>query len=184
MKKNSIGKGRGKGRGGSRVCPECGDPFRRSSNTVCPRCREKLTGVCRECGEPLPRTRTYCSRTCSVKKFHTDVEHQKAAGKAAAASLQKNPRPVRRDVYKKTRGDGRNQHVHIMVAEKVLGRSMKKGEVVHHEDQDKWNNHPDNLIVFPSQADHARHHKLNHCGSPCECPGIRLKEVMPHESPE
>ena len=44
----------------------------------------------------------------------------------------------------------------------------------------KQNNHPHNLIVFPGQSAHARHHKLNHCGlAECDCGGIRLKEVMP-----
>ena len=68
--------------------------------------------------------------------------------------------------------------VHRTVAESVLGRPLTDIEIVHHEDEDKQNNHPSNLIVFPNQAAHARHHKLSHCGTPCECPGIRLKEVM------
>jgi hypothetical protein len=54
---------------------------------------------------------------------------------------------------------------------------------VHHEDENKKNNDPWNLIVFPAQAIHAKHHKLNHCGFPCPCPGIRLKEVMPNAAP-
>ena len=54
-------------------------------------------------------------------------------------------------------------------------------EVVHHEDEDnKQNNDPANLIVFPDQGAHARHHRLRHLGQPsCDCGGIRLKEVMP-----
>lgn len=72
------------------------------------------------------------------------------------------------------------RHEHRVVAEDVLGRALKPGEVVHHEDQNKMNNDPENLIVFPSQVDHARHHKLEHLGTPCDCPGIRLKEVMSH----
>ena len=177
----------GKGKGGTRVCPECGGPFRKSKQTLCPKCRAKDNlENCAFCGEPNPGTKRYCSRTCSGRAslavFHADPEHQKRAGKASAAWLRDNPRPVKPGVYKKTRGDGENKHIHVMVAETVLGRPIKKGEVVHHEDMDKWNNHPDNLIVFPSQGDHARHHNLKHCGAPCECPGIRLKEVMPHES--
>lgn len=71
------------------------------------------------------------------------------------------------------------EHVHRVVAESVLGRPLAPGEVVHHEDQMKHNNHPSNLIVFPSQAVHAKHHKLNHCGlDTCPCPGIRLKELL------
>ncbi len=50
---------------------------------------------------------------------------------------------------------------HRIVAAEKLGRPLKKGEVVHHNDENKRNNNPDNLTVFASQAEHARHHKLN-----------------------
>jgi hypothetical protein len=50
-----------------------------------------------------------------------------------------------------------NRHMHRVVAEEKLGRKLKKGEIVHHKDGDKWNNHPDNLEVM-TQAEHARIH--------------------------
>ena len=49
-------------------------------------------------------------------------------------------------------------HEHRIVAEKMLGRPLKKGEVVHHIDGDKRNNSPDNLMVFPNQRAHAAWH--------------------------
>ena len=58
--------------------------------------------------------------------------------------------------YRKTFG----VHTHRIVAAEKLGRPLLKGEVVHHKDENKLNNHPDNLQVFASQAEHARHHKL------------------------
>ena len=77
---------------------------------------------------------------------------------------------------------GTDVHEHRYVAEQVLGRKLHPREVVHHEDQYKSNNDPANLIVFVSQSQHARHHKLGHCGlDKCECYCIRLKEVMPDE---
>lgn len=48
---------------------------------------------------------------------------------------------------------------HRLVAEHVLGRHLTRDEVVHHEDQVKTNNAPENLWVFPTQAAHLRHHK-------------------------
>lgn len=77
-----------------------------------------------------------------------------------------------------------NQHVHRVVAALALDRPLEPDEVVHHEDENKHNNDPINLIVFPHQSWHARHHKLNHCGlESCDCHGIRLKEVMPNANP-
>lgn len=51
------------------------------------------------------------------------------------------------------------RHEHRIIAELMMGRPLRKGEVVHHIDGDKLNNRSDNLMVFASQAEHARHHK-------------------------
>jgi hypothetical protein len=51
-------------------------------------------------------------------------------------------------------------HEHRRVAESTLGRPLRKGEVVHHIDGDKFNNAPENLLVMPSQAEHARLHAV------------------------
>ena len=49
-------------------------------------------------------------------------------------------------------------HRHIFIAEKSLGRKLKKGEIVHHIDEDKHNNLIENLAVLPSQKFHAQVH--------------------------
>jgi hypothetical protein len=49
-------------------------------------------------------------------------------------------------------------HEHRIVASAVLKRPLQPGEVVHHIDLVKTNNHPSNLAVFPSQSIHARCH--------------------------
>lgn len=55
-------------------------------------------------------------------------------------------------------------HEHRIIAEKKIGRKLKKGEVVHHIDGNKRNNDPNNLMVFSSQAEHAAWHKSHKKG--------------------
>ncbi len=49
------------------------------------------------------------------------------------------------------------RHEHRRAAEEKLGRPLVKGEIVHHIDGNKHNNHPDNLEVM-SQSEHAKEH--------------------------
>ncbi|MFA5422189.1 MAG: HNH endonuclease [Bacilli bacterium] len=45
---------------------------------------------------------------------------------------------------------------HRLVVEKILGRYLKKNEVVHHIDKNKENNMPQNLMAFSSHSAHLR----------------------------
>ncbi len=65
-----------------------------------------------------------------------------------------------RRMYSKPGTYLKNGHVHIhrTVAETFLGRELSESEVVHHIDNDRKNNNPENLAVFPSQSEHARCH--------------------------
>ncbi len=47
---------------------------------------------------------------------------------------------------------------HRLVASEALGRALRPGEVVHHKNEVKDDNRPENLHVFASQAEHVKHH--------------------------
>ena len=48
---------------------------------------------------------------------------------------------------------------HILIMEQKLNRPLKSEEIVHHKDEDKGNNSPENLIVFATNTDHSTYHK-------------------------
>ncbi len=50
------------------------------------------------------------------------------------------------------------RHEHRIIAEKILGRKLLPGEVVHHVDGNKRNNTPENILVLESQSEHAKLH--------------------------
>ncbi|SRR6266403_1600339 len=59
---------------------------------------------------------------------------------------------------------------HVRVAEKILGKRLPQGAVVHHIDENTLNNLPSNLVVCPSRAYHnlihARMRAVAACGNP------------------
>jgi hypothetical protein len=56
---------------------------------------------------------------------------------------------------------------HRLVAEAKLGRPLARGEVVHHVNEDKGDNRPENLAVLPSIAHHRKEHRK---------PGSKLRD--------
>jgi hypothetical protein len=54
-----------------------------------------------------------------------------------------------------TAGPLRDQLVHIVVAEGMLGRKLKPTEHVHHKDGDTKNPHPTNLLVLKDEIHNA-----------------------------
>ena len=127
--------------------------------------------ICAYCGAPTKvypsnlGPRNYCSLECRNKAM-------------AERNRKNNPTLMTPEVRAKLResrlgrGEGvtytktYGRHTHRVVAEQMLGRPLLKGEVVHHIDGNKRNNHPDNLMVFPSQSEHVRWH-ASHRGGGC-----------------
>ena len=60
---------------------------------------------------------------------------------------------------------GSKTYEHIAVAERVLGKPLPPGAVVHHINQDRTDNRPENLVICPSHAYHRLiHHRMEKLG--------------------
>jgi len=99
--------------------------------------------ACKACGKvftPIRKKwkRTYCSLKCQQTAWNPNW----------IPGQQKNVR------YLKYKG----RSAHRAVAEEMMGRSLKSGEVVHHIDCNTHNNDPLNLLVLPSMSEHTKLH--------------------------
>lgn len=145
----------------SLVCSVCRTPFERrekelnrheASGTYCSReCRgfakrRRIPLACEDCGRPFERAiaeaakhrHAFCSRECLKRK-----------------------RAERATSYKKLGG----VHEHRIIGARMVGRPLLPDEIVHHKDENKRNNAPDNLKVM-DRREHARLHNTNKYVSP------------------
>jgi hypothetical protein len=107
--------------------------------------------VCTICGNTysvipsrVPKTK-YCSYTC----------HQIGEGRKGGAIRGEQVKKLSQGkTYTKIRG----RHAHRVVMERILGRPLKAGEIVHHIDGNKINNDVLNLRLLDSQGNHVREH--------------------------
>lgn len=133
-----------------------------SRERTCCWCGKRYTGYP---GKPKGK-RTFCSCECRnawMSAFNTFGNRVNRPGGLTVEERGKIAESRRRQGsgkgYRKVGG----VHEHRAVAEQMLGRPLRPGEVVHHIDGDKRNNAPENLAVLPSQSEHMRLH-LNEGG--------------------
>ena len=68
------------------------------------------------------------------------------------------------------------RHEHRVIAERLLGRSLTRREVVHHIDENPKNNDPSNLMII-TQGQHMREHGLGVPGAtPVHRPWLRRRK--------
>jgi hypothetical protein len=72
--------------------------------------------------------------------------------------------------YVDIRWNGKRTYEHIKVAQMALGKPLPAKAVVHHVDENKSNNAPENLVICPDEAYHRLIHRrmaaMDACGNP------------------
>lgn len=140
----------------------CGKEFRSSGSHKrknCSRaCRAAviLHFTCTYCGKEINRTakttgtgkRPFGSRDC----YHSFTRGENHADWRGSKYV-----PTRGYVMVYTRVRKKRRKEHIVLAEKALGRPLKKDECIHHVEGDKTNNKPGNLIICTNS-----YHKMLH----------------------
>lgn len=97
---------------------------------------------CQHCGQPVTKAqrKAYCSVACRV-----------AARRLPDDRLAPGTR------YRRVTIDGETESQHRRVAAAALGRPLLPGEIVHHENEVKLDNRPENLSVT-DPVTHGLHH--------------------------
>ena len=94
-----------------------------------------------------------CAR-CGSKFYLRPAEVRKGSGAHCSVACRRAHEAEGSSDYARI---GRRR-AHRVVAERMLGRPLAPGEVVHHRDGSRRNNDPSNLEVFASNAEHMRAH--------------------------
>ena len=100
------------------------------------------------------RKRRFCSHKCYIKwqsEANTGERHPSWSG---GVHLAKNGY-----IYVSL-GGGKERAQHILIAESVLGRPLKKGEVVHHINMNKADNRKENMVICTNSYHHSLHQRM------------------------
>lgn len=143
---------------------------------------EKVLLICEKCGKQFVRyksaikpeiTHFFCSRACAKEHLSTKMTKMNEDLNPTRMDNFETRLAVREGHLRRNTGYEHSYpkifgvHAHRILAEEIIGRPLKKGEVVHHKDGNPRNNSIDNLEVVSSQAEHAKLHCVNGRFSKC-----------------
>jgi len=141
-----------------KICYTCGKEFKakRSSRSCCSRiCGNRMRSikrtvdkVCQKCGK------TYQVKLCRSNKTlgcSRECAHWKK-------DVIKDAQGYLRVIGGHGKKDFKRIFQHRVIVEDILGRKLKKVEVVHHIDGNRVNNETSNLFLFRLRSAHTRYH--------------------------
>ncbi len=158
----------------SRQCAVCGVPLWHASQKLhCSfKCRKKPRPPCRNCGAPVKLAyQKYCGTEC----HHTHrrgSNHPNWVGRTTT-----NAGYILLSIPGHPRASSGRIAEHIVVMEETLGRPLRLGETVHHINEIKGDNRPENLQLFSSRGEHTRHHMLGQQHSRKYTPESECREI-------
>lgn len=110
---------------------------------ICKTCGRQITKRLSQEPEWAFRHRPYCSRTCESGLAVNEY------------GLSPNTK------YRRVQVNGKMKQAHRYIVERAIGRPLLKGEIVHHKNGNKLDNHLENLEITNAK-DHAEHHLRKH----------------------
>lgn len=114
----------------------------------------KYNEECSYCNEPYFTSKRKMSKYCSPKC--NNMENKRfgiSNGNYSHGSYCNNG-------YPSICVNGINRKVHTVIAEKILGRKLKRNECVHHVDLNKSNNLNSNLVICDLAYHRFLHHRM------------------------
>lgn len=156
-------------------CKECGRilkfKLRGNRKVFCsPKCRgrywaknnkERIKFICEHCGKKFGRPRRvnkgkkirFCSRSCANKSTRTSLIKEKTRHKTKGYI----------SVWKPEHPNSYNGRVreHVLIMEKMIGRYLRKGEIVHHINYIEDDNREENLHLCNTYKRHDKIHRLS-----------------------
>jgi hypothetical protein len=133
------------------------------------------TFICQQCGIEKPCRKNFWrkrNKNCGY------IHRQKFCSPSCANDAQRTGFVHKRSGYKIVSVNGKHRHEHSVVMETMLGRSLLRGETVHHRDGNRQNNTPSNLELWTS-----RHHPGQRVSDRVEAAKAILSDYAIHSVP-